>query len=190
MTNTHGIVIWLWTSHPQIYLFFFNRLWVICAFNGNNISGCSFQSKGNQSPFQLKNRTIFKVHVRNSFNFQTWADNSSEDIRPSDDLSVNFSRFHLLLQNYWEPILTKLGIKLNMHFWVKEFKFVQMKGNVVFQGEIIKYENTKKTLPKSKNLLLQNQRANFNQTWHKASLGWENSSLFKWRTTPFSEGEW
>ena len=29
---------------------------------------------------------------------------------------------------------------------------------------------------------------NFNQTWHKASLGEWDSSLFKWGTTPFLKG--
>ena len=37
-------------------------------------------------------------------------------------------------------------------------------------------------------LLLQNHWANFNQTWHKASLGEGNSSLFKLRAPPFSKG--
>ena len=37
-------------------------------------------------------------------------------------------------------------------------------------------------------LLLQNHWANFNQTWHKASLGEGDSSLFKWRAPPFSKG--
>ena len=37
-----------------------------------------------------------------------------------------------------------------MHFWVKEFKFVQMKGNVVFQGEIImKYQKDTAEIKKS-----------------------------------------
>ena len=36
-------------------------------------------------------------------------------------------------------------------------------------------------------LLHQNHRANFNQTWHKASFGEEDACLFKWRTTPFSK---
>ena len=36
-------------------------------------------------------------------------------------------------------------------------------------------------------LLLQNHWANFNQTWHKTSLGEGNSSLFKWRAPPFSK---
>ena len=37
-------------------------------------------------------------------------------------------------------------------------------------------------------LLLQNHWANFNQTWHKTFLGDGDSSLFKWRTPPFSKG--
>ena len=37
-------------------------------------------------------------------------------------------------------------------------------------------------------LPLQNHWANFNQTWHNASLDGRNSSLFKWRATPFSKG--
>ena len=37
-------------------------------------------------------------------------------------------------------------------------------------------------------LLLKNHWANFNQTWHKASLGDGDSNLFKWRATPFSKG--
>ena len=37
-------------------------------------------------------------------------------------------------------------------------------------------------------LLLQNHWGKFNQTWHKASLGEGDSSLFKWRAPPFSKG--
>ena len=37
-------------------------------------------------------------------------------------------------------------------------------------------------------LLLQNHRANFNQTWQKASLGKGDSSLCKWRAPFFSLG--
>ena len=37
-------------------------------------------------------------------------------------------------------------------------------------------------------LLLQNHWTNFNQTWHKASVGEGDSSLFKWRAPPFSKG--
>ena len=37
-------------------------------------------------------------------------------------------------------------------------------------------------------LLLQNRWANFNQTWHKSSLGGGDSKLLKWRGLPFSKG--
>ena len=39
------------------------------------------------------------------------------------------------------------------------------------------------------NLHLQNHWANFNQTWHKPSLGKGNSSLFKWRALHYFVGE-
>ena len=42
--------------------------------------------------------------------------------------------------------------------------------------------DSENTLTKLKNLLLQNHWANFNQTWHKTSLGEWDSSLFKWRS--------
>ena len=37
-------------------------------------------------------------------------------------------------------------------------------------------------------LLLQNHWANFNQTWHKASLSEGDLILFKWRARPFPRG--
>ena len=36
-------------------------------------------------------------------------------------------------------------------------------------------------------LLLLNHKANFSQTWHKASFGKGDSSFFKWSTIPFSK---
>ena len=49
-------------------------------------------------------------------------------------------------------------------------------------------KNVKNVLKIFKILLLQNHRANFIKIWHKASLDKGDSSLFKWRTTPFSNG--
>ena len=49
----------------------------------------------------------------------------------------------------------------------KELKFVQMKGPVLFQGEII--TNSEHTLTNLKNLL-QNLWVNLNKIWHKSSL--------------------
>jgi hypothetical protein len=52
-----------------------------------------------------------------------------------------------------------------------------MKGNALAQGEIIAKE--KNTLKFLRNLLLQNQQANFNQTYCKSFLGRGNSKFFK-----------
>ena len=57
-----------------------------------------------------------------------------------------------------------------------------MKGHAFFQGEIITLTKLKK------HLIFQNHSANFNQTWHKASFGEGDSSLFEWRATSFSKG--
>jgi hypothetical protein len=37
-------------------------------------------------------------------------------------------------------------------------------------------------------LLLHNRWANFNQSWHKSSLGKGDSELYKWWTTPLPKG--
>ena len=90
---------------------------------------------------------MIHCHFQNNFGWMmtyfklTWAESSSElfwspvvrrlFVRPSVRQSVNFSHFHLLLQNHW---------------------------------------------------------VNFNQSWHKASLGKGDLSLFKWRALSFSKG--
>ena len=48
--------------------------------------------------------------------------------------------------------------------------------------------NIEHTLTNFNNLLHQIHWTNFNQTWHKLSLGEGDSSLFKWRAPPFSKG--
>ena len=62
----------------------------------------------------------------------------------------------------------------------RETKLVQIKGLVLFQGEII--TKKQKYIDKIKKKFSKNHGANFNQTWHNASLGEGDSSLFKWRT--------
>ena len=65
-----------------------------------------------------------------------------------------------------EPISTKRCTK---HPWVQGNQVCSNEGPHPFQrGD--NYEIVKNTLTKLKNLLLQNHWANFNQTWHKASL--------------------
>ena len=64
-----------------------------------------------------------------------------------------------------------------------------MKGPALFQGEIIR-EQRKYIDEIFKNLLLRNYWTNFNQTWHKTSLGEGDSSLLKRRTTSFPRGDY
>ena len=73
---------------------------------------------------------------------------------------VNFSNFHLLLQNHW-AIFNQTLHKAPLGEGDSSF-FFQIKDPALFQGEMIsKGENT---LTKLKNLFLQNHWANFNQT--------------------------
>ena len=60
----------------------------------------------------------------------------------------------------------------------RAFKFVRM--NVW---------NCENAMTNFKNLHLQNQWANFNQTWLKVSLSEGDSSLFKWRANSFQRGD-
>ena len=57
----------------------------------------------------------------------------------------------------------------------------------LFPREIEK-RNSENTL--TSNLLLQNNWVSFNQTWQTASLCVGESSLFKWRATPFPRGDY
>ena len=72
-----------------------------------------------------------------------------------------------------------------LHFRLLLQNFVQRNGIVPLQGEIIAKEW--KCTENFKNLL-QNQRAKFNQTWYKLSLGHGNSKFFKLRARSSSKG--
>ena len=89
---------------------------------------------------------------------------------------VNFSHFHLLLQNHW----TNFNKFCILRWWGRSPMRTQLRS---------KEGPRENTLTKFKNLPLQNHWANFNQTWHKASLVEGDSSLFKWRATPFPRGD-
>ena len=94
-------------------------------------------------------------------------------------LSVNFSHFHLP-QNHWA------NFNQTWHkVFLGEGKFVQMKGNALFQVEIL--WNSKNTLMKFKNLILWNHWANINQTWRKASMGEGVLKVLQIRTIQFSK---
>ena len=99
----------------------------------------------------------------------------------SDHLSsVNFSHYHLLLQNHWANFGTNYP-------WVKGIQVCSNEGPHPSQrGDYCEMMNINWQL--SKNLLLQNHIANFIRTWHKVSLGEGDLILCKWRATPFSKG--
>ena len=59
-----------------------------------------------------------------------------------------------------------------------------MKDHALFQGQKIHED----TLTKFKNFL-QNHMTNFNQTWHKATYGKGDSSLFELMATTFFKGK-
>ena len=95
---------------------------------------------------------------------------------------VNFSHFHLLLQNHWanfNQTVHKLSLGEGIQVYSK------MKGPALFQGQII--TKLRKNIDNRLNLL-QNHWANFSQTWHKSSLTEVDSILFKWRALLFSKG--
>jgi hypothetical protein len=73
------------------------------------------------------------------------------------------------------------SIKLDKNCsWVKGIQVYSNKGPCPLQrGD--NHKNVKMGWARSFKNLLQNQRANFNQTWHKSSLGKDDSSLFKER---------
>ena len=82
-----------------------------------------------------------------------------------------------------ESLSTKLGTKYSCI----KVKFVHMKGIALFQGEIIKkWQKCIDKILKSSSL---EQLANFNQTWHKATSGEGDSSLFKLRATALISGK-
>ena len=82
------------------------------------------------------------------------------------------------------PISTKPRTKPP---WVKEIQVCSNEGSRPFpRGD--NYTYSENTLTKFENLLLKNHRANFKQTWHKASLREGDLSLFKWRASPFFKG--
>ena len=62
------------------------------------------------------------------------------------------------------------------------FKFVQMKGSCLFQGEIIR--KLRKYIDKFE------KSSSFSQTWHKSSLGQGYIRFIKWGAPPFSKGRW
>ena len=86
---------------------------------------------------------------------------------------VKFSQFFFFSRTTG-PHLIKPGTK---HCLVKGIHVCANEDHIFFQGEII-----------TKEWKSQKHWANFNQTWHKTSLGEGNSRVFKYRIPPFSKG--
>ena len=116
---------------------------------------------------------------------------SNEGPRPSQRgdnwelIKINWQLLKILFSRTTGPILTKFD---NSILRRSEFKFVHIKGHVLSpRGD--NYEISKIHWLNLKNLL-KIHWANFNQTWHKTSLGEVISGFFfKWRTMPFSKGD-
>ena len=97
-------------------------------------------------------------------------------------VDVNFSHFHLLLQNHWanfNQTWHKASLEEGDSYLFKK------RGPPFYKGRQLK--NSENTLARLKNLL-QNHWANFNQNWHNTLLGKGDSILFKGRAPPFSKG--
>ena len=100
-------------------------------FNGSKNSFPNHYFHNHQSSQNSSDFLEFLAHLSWKLKWDFLITFCPSSVRPSVCLSVNFSHFHLLLQNQW---------------------------------------------------------ANFNQTWHKAFISGGNSSLCKWRATSFSKG--
>ena len=104
-------------------------------------------------------------------------------VHPSVRPSVfNVFIFRLLLKNHWANF---------NQTWHKAFlgerdsSLFNWRAPPFSEGRLL--QNSKNTLTKLKNLLLQNHLSNFNQTCNNASLDEGHSSSVKWKATPFSK---
>ena len=97
----------------------------------------------------------------------------------------------MLIWSFWGAIYIPFLVRLPVtNAWNCHLLYTAFSSNVGAWvmwacSLFLSLRNGKNTLTKLKNLL-QNHCANFNQTWHKASLGEGDSNLFKWRTNKFS----
>ena len=107
-------------------------------------------------------------------------------VRVNRLVNLTFTLFVIHLKSVF--LKKTISIQLNdfkQLMWPFQFVFkCSDEGQSLFSRE----DDSKITLTTSKNLILQNHQANFNQTWHKAFLGEGDSSLFKWRAMSFTKG--
>ena len=97
--------------------------------------------------------------------------------RCSHDDYINFSHFHLLLQNRW-VIFNQTWHKESLG--EGDSRLFEWRAPSFAKGDNLEFDKFK--------ILFKNHRANYNQTWHKVSLSEGDWSLFKWRAPPFSKG--
>ena len=83
---------------------------------------------------------------------------------------IHWQTLKILFSRIAGPISTKIGRK---HSWVKGIQLYFNEGPLPFSM------GDNKEIAKIHRWTLKNHRANFNQTWHKAFLGDEDSSFFK-----------
>ena len=89
-------------------------------------------------------------------------------------VKIHWRNLKIFFSRTTGPISTNLCTK---YLWDKGIKLCSNEGPCPFPW-VDNYEIAKISWRKVKNLL-QNQRANFNQSWHNASLAEKYSSLFK-----------
>ena len=98
---------------------------------------------------------------------------------------TKFTKFeYLLVLNYWVNFIIYILVIITLLRYIHWFKLVSQVSDVAYVP-LLSYSPERKKILTKLNLILQNNWVNFNHTWHKVSLGEGDSSLFKWRVTPF-----
>ena len=97
-------------------------------------------------------------------------------IKASATMLMDFAQVAVFL-DIWERFVIKVSLLVLYLTWAEGFSDQNVV--VVVVGVVVNFSHFH---------LLQNHWANFNQTWHKASLGEGNSSLMK-SPHPFPRGE-
>ena len=116
---------------------------------------------------------IFCPHMFLEMGAHNFSENLYTLYSPFEDVHLVFSYWLVNLSSFYRLFLAHLSRRFKWAFLTKICLFSAIVVVINFSPF---------------HLLLKNHWANFNQTWHKASLGEGDSSLFKWRALPFSNG--
>jgi hypothetical protein len=105
--------------------------------------------------------------------------NEGDGPSPREDNSERVKIHREFLRIFFSRTNRPESIKLGTNYpWVKGIQVCSNKGPVPLQvGD--NHKNVKMGWGSFKNLFLQNNQANFKQTWHKSSLNGEDLSVFK-----------